>query len=71
MNFLRNMQKEIPVITGHGYMDENGNYYNFGEGLNENLKFIEDYRLLQFNNMFDKKNKFDELFIINNQIKPF
>ena len=66
MNFLRNMQKEIPVITGHGYMDENGNYYNFGEGLNENLKFIEDYRLLQFNNMFDKKNKFDELFIINN-----
>ena len=66
MNFLRNMQKEIPVITGHGYMDENGNYYNFEEGLNENLKFIEDYRLLQFNNMFDKKNKFDELFIINN-----
>ena len=25
------MQKEIPVITGHGYMDNTGTYHNFYE----------------------------------------
>lgn len=63
MNYLRNMQKEIPVITGHGYMTKDGTYHDFSDNI-EVKKWIEDYKNLQFNNMFDKKNSFDELFKI-------
>lgn len=63
MNYLRNMQKEIPVITGHGYMTKDGTYHNFDENTDVK-KWIDDYKVLQFNNMFDKKNRFDELFKI-------
>lgn len=63
MNYLRNMQKEIPVITGHGYMTKDGLYHNFSEN-SEVKKWIDDYKSLQFNNMFDAKNRFDELFKI-------
>ena len=30
-DYLRNMQEEIPVITGHGYMDKTGIYHDFTE----------------------------------------
>lgn len=63
MNYLRNMQKEIPVITGHGYMTSDGVYHNFDEN-SKYSKLIDTYRNLQFNNMFDNKSRFDELFKI-------
>ena len=61
MNYLRHMQKQIPVITGHGYMTSDGTYHNFDENT-EVSKLIDTYKNLQFNNMFDKKNRLDELF---------
>ena len=60
-DFLRGMQKNIPVITGHGYMDNSGNYHNFDE-VNEYSQEIKDYEILQYNNMFDRKNIFDKMF---------
>lgn len=65
MNYLRNMQKEVPVITGHGYMTSDGIYHNFDE-TNNVSPLINTYRNLQFNNMFDMKNRFDKLFTIYN-----
>ena len=64
MNYLRNMQKEIPVITGHGYMTNDGTYHNLDETNETTSHWLETYKTLQFNNMFDKRNRFDELFKI-------
>ena len=64
MNYLRNMQKEIPVITGHRYMTNDGTYHNLDETNETTSHWLETYKTLQFNNMFDKRNRFDELFKI-------
>lgn len=61
LQFLDQLRKEIPIITGNGYMDKKGVYHEFSEN-NEYTKLIEDYHYLQFNNMFDNSNKLTSLF---------
>ena len=60
-NFLKNMQKEIPVITGHGYMDKTGTYHDFKEET-EYTPWIRDYEIIEYNNMFGRKNIYKEMF---------
>lgn len=64
MDFLREMQKEIPVITGHGYMDSTGIYHNLDEQ-NEYSKLINSYHILQYNNMFERKDIVRKIFEIS------
>lgn len=61
MEFLRNIQKDLPVITGNGYIDSNGNYYTY-ELENEYSSILHKYQLVQYNNVFDNKNKIDRFF---------
>ena len=63
LSFLDNLRKEIPIITGNGYMDKNRIYHDFTEE-NEFSELIEKYRNIQFNNMFDNSNKQTYLFDI-------
>ena len=63
MNFLRNMQTEIPVITGNGYIDNENNYYTF-DVENQYSDMIHKYELLQYNNVFDYKNRINSFFEI-------
>lgn len=62
-NYLRNMKKEIPVITGHGYMDNTKTYHEFTEK-NEYTPLINDYHILEYNNMFGGKNIYNKMFEI-------
>lgn len=64
MNFLRDMQSQIPVITGNGYVDNKNNYYTFNEET-EYLDIIKKYELLQYNNVFDHKNRINSFFEVN------
>lgn len=64
MNFLRNMQTEIPVITGNGYIDNEDNYYTF-DSESKYSDLINKYELLQYNNVFDYKNRINSFFEIN------
>lgn len=63
MNFLNNMQKSIPVITGHGYIDNHGIYHTFEEET-EYKALIKEYEILQYNNVFDNNKKVDQFFSI-------
>ena len=65
MNFLRNMQSQIPVITGNGYIDNENNYYTF-DTENKYSDIIKQYELIQYNNVFDYKNRINKLFEITN-----
>jgi len=64
MNFLRDMQSEIPVITGNGYIDNENNYYTFDSETNYS-DIINKYELLQYNNVFDYKNRINSFFEVN------
>ena len=61
LTFLDDLRKEIPIITGNGYVDKNNIYHNFDEE-NEYTKLINNYHYLQFNNMFDNSSKLVEMF---------
>lgn len=63
LQYLDELKEEIPIITGNGYMDKTGVYHNFDEE-NEYTPLIERYHLIQFNNMFDNKNKIKEFFTL-------
>lgn len=64
MNFLRDMQSEIPVITGNGYIDSKNNNYTFNDET-KYLDIIKKYELMQYNNVFDYKNRINSFFEIN------
>lgn len=52
--FLKNTYMEIPVVNANGCIDVQGNYHTFEE-LRDN-ELINNYRNIQYNNMFDKNN---------------
>ena len=61
IEYLRDFKNKIPVITGNGYIDINGNYYTF-ESQNEYSSLLQDYKIIQYNNVFDYKNKVNVFF---------
>ena len=61
LEFLDELRKEIPIITGNGYIDKNNIYHDFSEETPYS-KLLEDYNYLQFNNMFDNNRKITSLF---------
>ncbi|MBQ6992404.1 MAG: LTA synthase family protein [Clostridia bacterium] len=63
MYFLDEMREELPVITGHGYMDNTGTYHSLDEQ-NEYLKMLEQYKMFQYNHLFDTKNTIKEFFSV-------
>ena len=67
LQFLDELREEIPIITGNGYMDKDGIYHDFSEETEYN-SLIDNYHYLQFNNMFDNKNKLTSLFEVPTQV---
>ena len=63
MEFLREIQKQLPVITGNGYIDNSGTYYSF-EDINDYSNILNKYEAVQYNNVFDYKNRVDSFFTI-------
>jgi phosphoglycerol transferase MdoB-like AlkP superfamily enzyme len=61
--FLEETYKEFPVVNKNGYIDANGNYYTI-EDLKDN-KLINDYKLLQYNNIFNNKDAEKSFFTLN------
>ena len=63
IEFLRNIQDDLPVITGNGYVDSNGNYYTF-DSESKYSDILSQYEIVQYNNVFDYKNKVNEFFLV-------
>lgn len=57
--FLYELMKEYPVITQYGCYDKNGNFYESVDDIND--EWIQNYRILQYNNVFDSERQ-EELF---------
>lgn len=61
MDFLENLRQTIPVITGNGYMTSEGVYHNISDD-NIYSELLKSYSHLQYNNVFDTKNKVNKIF---------
>jgi len=58
--FLTQLRSVLPVITANVYIDAEGNYYNSTD--NPYAEQLQDYAILQYNNLFDDKNRVDSFF---------
>lgn len=56
--FLADMMKEIPAVNARGYYSEQfGMYRHIEDASGEEKTWLKKYEMLQYNNMFDKKNR--------------
>lgn len=60
--FLADMMEEIPAVNSRGfYSKSKGKFLHVEDAAGEDAKWLKNYVILQYNNMFDKRNK-SELF---------
>lgn len=61
--FMAKLRQVIPAINSRGYYSlEKGRYLHVDNALGEELLWISRYEYLQYNSMFDKKNKSEVFF---------
>jgi hypothetical protein len=61
--YLLDLQKTLPVISAVCYMDADGNLYENGEK-SDYSKLIEEYQMIQYNNLFDIENRYNDFFFL-------
>ena len=65
--FLNEVRKEVPTITSQGYWGKNGKFYQINDKGSPYYGIIQKYRMIQYNMMFDKKNRRDSFFEVSKQ----
>lgn len=56
--FLADMMEEIPAVNSRGfYSKSQGKFLHVEDAAGEDAKWLKNYEILQYNNMFDKRNK--------------
>ena len=63
--FLNEVRKEVPTITSQGYWGKNGKFYQINDKGSPYYGIIQKYRMIQYNMMFDKKNRRDSFFEVS------
>lgn len=63
--YLLNLHEEVPAITAIGVWDKDGNYY--GDAASSPFaERLKDQEMIQYNLIFDDKNKLEDYFLPNN-----
>lgn len=61
--FLKEMMKKIPAINSRGFFSkESGHFMHFEDASPEERVWLNDYRSLQYNNLFDRKHRSSSFF---------
>jgi hypothetical protein len=61
--FLKDMMGQIPAINSRAYYSAATNSYShFPDATGTEKQMLDEYNMLQYNNMFDKKNKSKDFF---------
>lgn len=63
--FLQDVQNIVPVMNAYGYLSEEGGFITYDEADGEEKEILQDYEWLQYNAIFDKKNRSEVFFPIN------
>jgi len=62
--YLSRLYQQVPMLNALGYADANGEYHYFSEE-NELTPYLNGYELVQYDYLFGKKNRVDELYCVN------
>lgn len=65
--YLLDLSKKLPAINSVGYIGDNGQYYEQGEE-SEYSDYISNYKILQYNNVIDYKNRYENFFSSDNLV---
>ncbi len=64
--FLSELYRDLPVINTVGIQDRSGTWYGENEPLPEPLaRRLEEYQMLQYNNIFDKSHRVESFFSLH------
>lgn len=62
-SFLSDLRKEVPAMNARAYYsNDRKRYVHYGEGSRKEEVWIDRYRILQYNGLFDNKNRSTEFF---------
>lgn len=62
--FLLELWREIPVIGYGGICDKDGIWYQWNEIPEYYVELLEEYKILQYNNVYDRSNRIEEIFTV-------
>lgn len=65
--FLLSIHEQIPIMNSLGYFGANGKFYEYDEKKSPYYDLINKYRIVQYNNVHDVKNRVDEMFYLKEQ----
>lgn len=65
--YLLDLSKKLPVINSVGYIGDDGIYYEQGDE-SEYSDYISNYKILQYNNVIDYKNRYENFFSTDNLV---
>jgi len=63
--YLLKLYEKMPIIVANFYYDNKGNVYSFKDDSNLEEE-IKEYEMIQYNSLFDLKNRLDKYFYLNN-----
>ena len=63
-SFLSGLKDTLPVITANCVTDADGSFYSMDEAEELYPELIQEYQVLQYNLLFDSKNRRDEVFTL-------
>ncbi|MCI2061331.1 MAG: LTA synthase family protein [Eubacteriaceae bacterium] len=55
--YLLDLHDRVPALTAQGYWTKSGRHYAVDDSDSNDYRYIEQYRKVQYNLLFDKKNK--------------
>lgn len=61
--YLMNLKKKLPVITAMFYKGDDGKFYDINQK-SKYSKDMNDYAIIQYNELFDQKNRVDDFFFL-------
>ncbi|MFO7887096.1 MAG: LTA synthase family protein, partial [Eubacteriales bacterium] len=61
--YLLNLQEKLPVVLANFYFNSEGKVFSYEDDSNYE-EYLEEYEMIQYNNLFDLKNRLDKHFYI-------
>ena len=60
--YQQDFQKEIPVLTGNGYVGADGKFYKLDDETSPYYSLLQEYAILQYNDLVDTDNRDNDFF---------
>lgn len=65
IQFLTKLREKIPAINALGYWGDNGKFYEIEDESSPYFDLVNEYRLLQYNNLFGKDKTLTDFFFLD------